>query len=117
MKYIRQFGILLIISTIGEILRALIPLPIPGSIYGLVLLFLLLSLKILKLSDVEETGDFLLAIMPLLFIPAGVGVMKSWFHIRSVFLPLAVITVVTTLLVFIISGKTTDFLLDRRKKK
>ena len=66
MKYIKQFGIILGITCIGEGLKYLIPLPIPGSIYGLVLLLLLLIFKVVKLDQVKEAGEFLVGIMPLM---------------------------------------------------
>ena len=65
---------ILLISFVSEILHALIPVPVPASIYGLVILFVLLCTKIVKLEHVEGAGEFLLKIMPMLFIPAGVGV-------------------------------------------
>ena len=74
MKYLRQFGLILLFSFLGEALRALIPLPVPASIYGMALLFLALAAG-MPLSAVEDTGDFLIEIMPVLFIPAGVGVL------------------------------------------
>ena len=49
MHYIRQFGIILLISLVGELLGMVIPLPVPASIYGLVLLFLALQLRLLRL--------------------------------------------------------------------
>ena len=76
MKYIKQFLIILLISFIGEGLNYLIPAPIPASIYGMVILFVCLCTKIIKLDDVKDTGLFLIEIMPLMFIPAGVGLMK-----------------------------------------
>ena len=52
MKYIKQFAIILTITCIGEILKYLIDLPIPGSIYGLIIMFLLLLFHVLKPEDV-----------------------------------------------------------------
>lgn len=76
MKYLKQFLIILIISFIGEILKEILPLPIPASIYGMVILFVCLLTKVIKLEDVRETGKFLIEIMPVMFIPAGVGLMS-----------------------------------------
>lgn len=78
MKYVRQFLIILVISFIGELLRYYIPLKIPASIYGLVLLFAALELRIIKLVSIRETSRFLIEIMPLMFVPAGVGLLSSW---------------------------------------
>ncbi len=78
MKYLRQFGIILAVTCAGEIMKYFIPLPIPGSIYGLILMFVLLLAKVIKVEHVKETGEFLIEIMPLMFIPAGVGLVTSW---------------------------------------
>ena len=78
MKYIRQFLIILAISFIGELLKYVLPLPIPASIYGMAILFVCLMTGWIKLEAVKETGKFLIEIMPLMFIPAGVGLMVSW---------------------------------------
>ena len=77
MKYVRQLLIILFVSFFGELLKYIIPLSIPASIYGMVLLFLALELKILKVSDIKETSNFLIEIMPLMFVP-GVGLLDSW---------------------------------------
>ena len=92
MKYLRQFGIILAVTCAGEIMKYFIPLPIPGSIYGLILMFVLLLAKVIKVEHVKETGEFLIEIMPLMFIPAGVGLVTSWSQLQSFLVPLLVIT-------------------------
>ena len=117
MKYLRQFGIILGVTCVGEIMKYFIPLPIPGSIYGLILMFLLLLMRVIKVEHVKETGEFLIEIMPLMFIPAGVGLVTSWNQLQSFLVPLLVITVVSTLVVMIVTGKVTDFLISRKGEK
>lgn len=117
MKYIKQFGIILGITCIGEGLKYLIPLPVPGSIYGLVLLLLLLIFKVVKLEQVKEAGDFLVGIMPLMFIPPAVGLMDSWSQIEGMLLPFGAVILITTCLVMAVTGKGSDFMLERREKK
>ena len=73
MKFLRQFGIILLLSALGEGLHALLPLPVPASVYGLVLMLAALMTGIIKVGQVEETADFLIEIMPVMFVPAGVG--------------------------------------------
>ena len=118
MKYLKQFGMILFISFLGEILRAVIPLPIPASIYGLVLMLTALLTGILPLEKVRDTGKFLIEIMPLMFIPAAVGLLDSWSALRPILQSVAVITVVTTVAVMGVSGRVTQFVIrrDRRKK-
>ena len=113
MKYLRQFGIILAVTCAGVIMKYFIPLPIPGSIYGLILMFVLLLLRVIKVEHVKETGEFLIEIMPLMFIPAGVGLITSWEQLQSFMVPLLVITVVSTFVVMIVTGKVTDFLISR----
>ena len=72
MKYLRQLLMILIFSFIGEVLHAVIPIQMPASIYGLVLLFIALMTGLVKLPQVHEAARFLIEIMPLMFIPAGV---------------------------------------------
>lgn len=116
MKYIKQFGIILAVTCVGEIFKYLIPLPVPASIYGLVLLFALLAFKAIKLEQVKEAGEFLVEIMPLMFIPAGVGLIVSWEQIQGMLIPLCVITPVTTFLVMFATGKVTDMIIEKNKK-
>ena len=105
--------IILLVSFWGELLKYVIPLPVPASIYGLVILFILLETGILKLNAVKETSVFLIEIMPLMFIPAGVGLMESWGDLNSMLLEVVVIILVSTVLVMGVSGKVTELVLKR----
>ena len=116
-QYMRQLGIILGVTCAGEVLKYFIPLPIPGSIYGLVLMLALLMTRAIKVEHVKDVGEFMIEIMPLMFIPAGVGLMTSWSQLKTFLLPLVVITVVSTFVVMIVTGKVTDFLLDRKGKE
>ena len=111
MKYIKQFGIILTISFAGEICNRLIPLPVPASIYGLVILFLGLMSGIIKLDSVKETGKFLIDIMPLMFIPAAVGLLESWDVLKPICVPIVGITLITTIIVMVATGKITQLVI------
>ena len=115
MKFIKQFGIILVISLIGELLNFLIPLPIPASIYGLVLMLLCLQLHIIPISEVKETSAFLIEIMPLMFIPAAVGLITSFDILKAHLAAYLVITVTSTFLVMVVSGHVTQFVIRHRK--
>lgn len=115
MKYIRQFCIILFISFLGEILNRVIPLPVPASIYGIIILFLGLLTGIIPLASVKETGKFLVEIMPIMFIPAAVGLMNSWDLIRASWASYIVMTIVTTVAVMVISGHVTQAIIRRGK--
>ena len=117
MKDLRQFMIILLVSFVGELLKYAIPLPVPASIYGLVILFILLETGALKLDAVKDTAIFLIEIMPLMFIPAGVGLMESWGDLNSMLVEVIVITIVSTVLVMGVSGKVTELVLKRSARK
>lgn len=116
MKFLKQFSIILFISFLGEILHTLIPLPVPASVYGLVLMLAALATGILKLGQVRETAAFLIEIMPVMFIPAGVGLMESWSSLQPVWLPVILITILTTVLVMAVTGKVTQAMIGKEKK-
>lgn len=117
MKFVKQFLIILLISFIGEGLNFAIPAPIPASIYGMVILFVCLCTKIIKLDDVKDTGMFLIEIMPLMFIPAGVGLMKSWGVLKPLIVPVLVITVVSLVAVMGVSGRVSQKIIANEDKK
>jgi holin-like protein len=116
MKYVFQAGVILAVSLIGEALRLLIPLPVPASIYGLVLMLLCLKLRAIRLEWVEPAGNFLLEVLPLLFVPAAVGIMASWGELSSMLLPAAAAVLIVTPLVMATSGLTAQALMRGKRK-
>lgn len=116
MKLLRQFGMILAISFAGEILRAILPLPIPVSIYGLLLLLLLLLTGILPVDAVHDAGKFLIEIMPVLFIPAAVGLLDSWPALQAVLIPVSIITILSTIIVMVVSGRVIQFIINLERK-
>lgn len=117
MKYLKQFAVILTMTFLGEVLHLLLPLPVPTSIYGMVLLLISLMTGIIKLEQVRETGTFLIEIMPIMFIPAGVGLLDSWSSLRPILIPVLVITVVSTIFVMGISGKVTQFVIRKERRR
>ena len=116
MKYVKQFAIILLVSLAGELLGYLLPLPVPASIYGLVLMLFSLLTGLIRPGDVRDTACFLIEIMPLMFIPAAVGLMTSWSVIKENLLAYLVIAVVTTVAVMAVSGLVTQGVLKRNEK-
>ena len=115
-KDLFQFARILVVCFLGEILHAVLPLPIPSSIYGLILLLLALRLKVIRMEDVKEVGLFLTGIFPLLFVPAAAGVMELWAEMGSMLLPILLAIFPVTVLVLITSGHTTQALVRRKQK-
>ncbi|MGE9834396.1 MULTISPECIES: CidA/LrgA family protein [Streptococcus] len=91
MKLYVQFMIILVFSFLGEAISSIFHLPVPGSIIGLALLFLALEFKIIRLRHITLVGDFLLANMTILFLPAAVGIMEKFSDIKPYLLPISLI--------------------------
>lgn len=117
MIYIYQFGVIILVTFIGEVIYNIIPLPIPASIYGLLIMLFCLQTKIIKLERIKEVGEFLLEIMPLMFIPAAVGLLTVWKEISDILIPLVIIIILTTTIVMVTTGRITQFVMKQGGKK
>ena len=115
MKYLTQFLIILGFTLTGEVLQRIIPLPIPASVYGLLLLFLALCFGLIKLEQVKETGAFLTSILPILFVSPAVGIVEDWGLIRDDLIPILLLLVASTVLTFGISGRIESIFRHRRR--
>ena len=116
MKYVFQFARIMGFCLAGELLHALLPLPIPAGIYGLVLLAAALLTGVVKLEQVKQTGDFLTGLFPLLFVPTVAGVMEIRDLIAGNLLPIVIAVLPVTWIVMAVAGRVTQVLMDRRKK-
>lgn len=117
MKYIKQLLIILLVSFLAEMMEYLIPLPVAASVYGLVLMLIGLITHIIPLEKVEGAADYLVGIMALLFVPPTVGIMASVEELKEMGIALVVISVVTTFLIMIVTGKVAQFILKKSSKK
>ena len=117
MKYLFQFLIIVAISFMGELLHYLIALPIPASIYGIILLFAALQLGWIKVRQIREVSTWLIDIMPALFIPSAVGLVKSWDILSQSLVKYSVITFVSTLVVMGLTGLATQYAIRQSKNK
>lgn len=117
MRLVREFLIILAVTFLGEGLHVMIPLPVPASIYGMILMLAGLKTGIIPLGMVENAGRFLIEIMPLMFIPPAAGLLVSWAQLKNVFIPVAVVTVLITVLVMAVTGRVTQLILRKEMKK
>lgn len=108
MCYLYQFARIMGFCFLGEILHEVLPLPVPASIYGLILLLAALKTGLVKLEQVKEVGNFLTGIFPLLFVPAAVGVMELWGELGEMLIPILLAIVPVTILVLASAGRTTQ---------
>ena len=116
MKYLTQFLRILAFTLAGELLQRLVPLPIPASVYGLVLLFGALNTGLVKLEQVKDAGGFLISILPILFVSPAVGILDNWEAIRCALIPILALTLLSTVLTFGIAGRATQAMMGKEEK-
>ncbi len=117
MKYLSQFLIIMVIAYLGEILHNLLPFPIPTTVYGIVLMFAALYLKIIKVDQVKQTGGFLTSILPMLFVSPMVGILEKWHLIRDELLIIVLLVGISTIVTFAVSGIMTQAFLNEEEMK
>jgi len=117
LKLLKQFMIILAVALAGEMFSALIPLPIPASIYGVILMLALLISGLLKVEQVKTVSSFLIEIMPVMFVPAAAGLMQSYHLLAPSIAAYAVITIVSTIAVMAVSGRVTQRFMHRKSRK
>ena len=115
MQYIFQLLVILGASFLGEICNLLLPLPIPASVYGLVLLFIALMTGIIKLENVEKAATFLIATMSIYFIAPSVSLMTVIADYVDSLLGIVVICCVSTILVMVVTGKVSQLIMEKSK--
>ena len=113
MKYLKQITLLLAFSFAGEAAHALLPLPVPAAIYGLLLLFAALCLRIINPGQIKESAQWLITVMPILFVAPTVNLAEYWRTIVPLLPPIVVIIAVSTVLTFGVSGKLTQLVLKK----
>lgn len=117
MKHFFEISLIATVSFIGELLHYLIPLPVPSSIYGLLLMLLLLVTHIVKLDHVKATADWLITLMPVMFVGPTVGLIASYDSYKDILIPIVVISLATTVLTMAVSGLTTQGLIRLQTKE
>lgn len=110
MKIYFQLLIILGFSFVGDTLSNSLHLPVPGSILGMIFLFLALQFKVLKFTDVDEVGSFLINNMTILFLPAGVGIMAKWSLISDFWWQIAVIVLLALIVNVFVLGHLVQFI-------
>lgn len=102
--YLKQSAWIFGFTLLGEALHRLLPLPIPAAVYGLVLLFVALCLKLVKVEQINKVSDFLLTILPILFVSPAVNLLESWGIVAPNVIPIILLVVSSTVLVFAVAG-------------
>ena len=113
MHILGQFLIILLFTGLGQLLEWLIPLPIPAAIYGLIGLLIALCTGLLKQEKIEKCADFLISVMPLLFVAPAANILRYWGVIAPDLAAIITIIAVSTVVVFAVAGLVTQLLLKK----
>ena len=116
LKYLNQLTLIILFSFLGEVCRWVIPLPVPASIYAMVFLFLALLTKIIPEKQLAASGDFLVSLLPLLFVAPAVNLQASWDLIRGALWRILAVIIVSAVLTFVASGLVTQWILRLKKE-
>ena len=110
MKYLRELTIIISIYLFSDFISNSLDLPLPGNILGMLLLLLMLITGVIKVTQVESIANFFLEHLSFFFIPAGVGLISSMETLKSSFIEIIFICIVTTLFIMVITGKTVELI-------
>ena len=113
--YLKQSAWIFGFTLLGEALNRLLPLPIPAAVYGLVLLFAALCLKLIKVEQINKVSDFLLTILPILFVSPAVNLLESWGILAPHVTAIALLVLSSTILVFAIAGVVAQLFCRKEK--
>ncbi|MGN1410942.1 MAG: CidA/LrgA family protein [Oscillospiraceae bacterium] len=116
MNVLKPMSIILGISFLGEILHEILPIPFPSSVYGLIILFLLLQFKLVKLETIKSLSDFLIAVMPVFFVAPSIGLMDTWDVMLEILIPIILIGIGSTALIMIVTGKVSQSIIRKSNK-
>ena len=115
MQYLKQLLLIGTFSMVGELLAAVFPLPVPAAIYGLVLLFAALLTGLVKLNQVSRAAHWLISVMPLFFVAPTVKLLGYWDVIAPALVPICVVLITSTVVVFAVSGTVTQWLCKKEE--
>jgi|SRR5690625_2617083 len=102
---------------LGNWIQMSLNLFIPGSVIGMILLFLLLLIKGVKITWIEEGAAFLINNLPLFFIPATVGIIDYFSLFSGKGFLLIIIVLVSTAMVMSVSGRVSQRLARKRGRE
>ena len=115
MKLFREAIIIFGIYLLGVLITDITGVPIPGNVIWMVILFLLLYLKVIKVEQISTISNFFLEHLAFFFIPAGVGLISSFSVIKNIWLQLLIVCFVTTAITMICTGLVVQKIANKKE--
>ncbi|MBB6631581.1 CidA/LrgA family protein [Clostridium algidicarnis] len=117
MKILKELMIILSFYLLGELIHNIFKVPVPGNIIAMIILLLSLMFNIIKLEQINNVSKFFLDNLAFFFIPAGVGLITSISLLKDNFHKILFVCFISTIIVMLVSAKTTSFLINRKRKR
>ena len=111
-----QFVIIFGITYLGEILSKFLPLPVPGTVIGMFLLFMALYFEVIKVKQIEDAVNILILNMAIFFIPPGVRLINSLDHLKGSWIKIIFLMFLSTIITMVVTGRVVQYLVERKKK-
>ncbi|MCI8336845.1 MAG: CidA/LrgA family protein [Peptococcaceae bacterium] len=106
MNICMQIALLFFICLLGQAISLVLPFPFPGNIIAMIILFILLSMKVIKPEKIQDFTGFLLANMAFFFVPAGVSILESYPIMKDSLLPIFLVCLFSTIITFFVTFAT-----------
>ncbi|MGN0906764.1 MAG: CidA/LrgA family protein [Bullifex sp.] len=106
MKILIELSVIFFSCLAGEVLSLIIPFPVPAAVLALAVLLILLLTGLVKEESIKDAGNWLLKTMAFFFVPAGVKMLEHFSLLGSIWLPVLVISVLSTVIVFLVTAFT-----------
>jgi len=101
---LKQIAIILLCLLLGNVIKLILGVAVPGSVFGMIILFFLLKWNIIKKKDISDFSDFLLENMAFFFVPAGVGIVLYMDLIQKEIIPIIGASFLSTIVVLVVVG-------------
>lgn len=101
MKILRELGMILGVCLLGEWVASILPFAFPGSVAALLLMVLLLVSKVIKERQIQDTSDFMLRNMSIVFLPASIGIMEVLGKLKGQMFGLLCVVLLSLILTFL----------------
>ena len=119
MRILLQLSFLFIVTLLCEAVSYMLPFTFPGTLIAMFILLILLGAGVVKTEQLQESADFFSKYMALFFVPAGVEIVENLEILRTSWIPLVSISIISLFITFLAAAKAVEFsewLISRRAK-
>lgn len=117
MNILLQIGIVIGICLVGECISALLPFILPGNIIAMILIFILLLTRVMKIDHIRQKALFLKQNMAFFLVPSSVSIIQHIDLLKEIVIPLLVISMVSTILTFLATAFAVNLTMKLTQKK